>query len=286
MSWLTAAVGTARRLARRGRPEGRCPAAGSAPATGYDPPVRRPRQRPALALVAALLLAAPAVADPTLEPGPGDEALVYEWRLEGFKGVLLRLVAPGRGEGQLITVLTPEGHLRTELHISAERRRSGEFWLYGSEVDPTEHRSVKAWTAQQIGQEAKSRQADLEDADVIDVASGILLIRRDPPAEPRRMRIWSNGKLYPVLVEPGPVELRELRGRSTLVRTYGFRGYRVAGERYWNGGVELVLADDDSATPLEIFVLNKGVRVRLLLDEAASQFGLPEVRQAAGARRR
>ena len=33
---------------------------------------------------------------------------------------------------------------------------------------------------------------------------------------------------------------------------------------------------DASATPVEMFVVNKGVRARLRLDEEASQFGLPD----------
>ena len=90
------------------------------------------------------------------------------------------------------------------------------------------------------------------------------------------MRIWSNGKLYPVVIEPLGEGEAEFRGRRTTLRRYGISGYRVPGEREWKGGLELLLADDESSTPVEMFVLNKGVRARLRLDEEASQFGLPE----------
>ena len=73
--------------------------------------------------LACLFLTASAVAETTLRAAPGDERLVYEWKVEGIKGLFLRLVAPGRGEGSLTTVLNEQGHLETELHISAERRR-------------------------------------------------------------------------------------------------------------------------------------------------------------------
>ena len=233
----------------------------------------------------ALLLCLAALGDirgePTLKAGPGDEMLVYRWRVEGVKGLILRLVAPGRGEGSLTTVLNEQGQFETELHMSAEQRRQGDFWRYGSSVDPVARRSLKAWTAQKIGDKRKSSEADLEDDDVIDLASGILLVRRDPPKQRRRMRIWSNGKLYPVVIEPLGTDRAEFRGRLTTVRRYAISGYRVPGEREWKGGLELHLADDASATPVEMHVLNKGVHARLRLDEEASQFGLPDPRQAA-----
>ena len=234
-----------------------------------------------LMLALCLGLAGAVGAEPTLEPAADDEMLVYRWRVEGIKGLLLRLVGPGRGEGSLTTVLNERGHFETELHMSAERRRRGDFWRYGSAIDPATKRSLRAWTAQRIGKKSRSSEADLEDDDVIDLASGILLVRRDPPTLRRRMRIWSNGKLYPVVIEPRGEGRREFRGRQVRVRVFSIRGYRVPGEREWKGGLELHLADDPSATPVEIFVLNKGVRARLRLDEEASQFGLPDMRQAA-----
>ena len=236
------------------------------------------------ALVLGCLLALPMAvrAEPTLQAAAGDERLVYRWKVEGVKGLILRLVAPGRGEGSLTTVLNPEGHLETELHMSAEKRRKGDFWRYGSSVDPVAKRSLRAWTAQKIGDKERAREADLEDDDLIDLASGILLVRRDPPTLRRRMRIWSNGKLYPVVIEPRGEARGNFRGRRSRIRIYAIRGYRVPGEREWKGGLELHLADDPSATPVEMHVLNKGVRARLRLDEEASQFGLPDLRRAEG----
>ena len=233
-----------------------------------------------LALALCLAALGTAWAEPTLTAGPGDEMLVYRWRVEGVKGLILRLVAPGRGEGSLTTVLNAQGHFETELHMSAERRRQGDFWRYGSSVDPVAQRSLRAWTAQKIGDKEKSREADLEEDDVIDLASGILLVRRDPPKLRRRMRIWSNGRLYPVVIEPLGTDRTEFGGERITVRRYAISGYRVPGEREWKGGLELHLADDESATPVEILVVNKGVRARLSLDKEASQLGLPGPRPA------
>lgn len=231
--------------------------------------------------IALLALALPAAAEPTLEPAPGDERLVYEWRVEGIKGLLLRLVAPGRGESSLTTVLNRRGELETELHISAEHRRKGDFYRYGSAIDPASRRSLRAWTAQQVGEKRRAKDADLEGDDVIDLASGILLVRRDRPPARRRMRIWSGGNLYPVVIEPLGERREPFRGRQAVVRGYAISGDTEAAGRPWKGGIELHLADDPSATPVEIFVVNKGVRVRMLLDEGASQFGLPATLRAA-----
>ncbi len=235
----------------------------------------------ALLLVLGFGVAGAARAEPTLKAAAGDERLVYKWKIEGIKGLILRLVAPGRGEGSLTTILNPEGEFETELHMSAEHRRKGDFWRYGSSVDPVAQRSLRAWSKQKIGDDERVREADLRGEDVIDLASGILLVRRDPPQVPRRMRIWSSGRLYPVVVEPLGESRTEFRGRPARVRIYAITGYRVPGEREWKGGLELYLADDESATPVEMAVLNKGVRARLRLDEEASQFGLPELRRAA-----
>ena len=230
-----------------------------------------------LALAFLLAGAGAAAAEPSLKADAGDEMLVYRWKVEGIKGIILRLVAPGRGEASLTTVLNEQGHFETELHLSAEKRRKGDFWRYGSSVDPVARRSLRAWTAQKIGDKEKSAEANLEEDDLIDLASGILLVRRDPPTSRRRMRIWSNGKVYPVIVEPRGEERADFRGRPTQVRVSSINRYRVPGEREWKGGLELHLADDASATPVEMFVLNKGVRARLRLDEEASQFGLPDL---------
>ena len=252
------------------------------PGSAVIVPAMSARRIGGLVVVLCLGLAGAVCAERTLEAAAGDEMLVYRWKVEGIKGLLLRLVAPGKGEGSLTTVLNGEGHFETELHMSAERRRKGDYWRYGSSVDPVAKRSLKAWTAQKIGEKEKANEADLEDDDVIDLASGILLVRRDPPTLRRRMRIWSNGKLYPVVIEPRGEGRARFRGRLAKVRRYAISGYRVPGEREWKGGLELHLADDPSATPVEMYVLNKGVRARLELVEESSQFGLPELGQAEG----
>jgi hypothetical protein len=79
------------------------------------------------------------------------------------------------------------------------------------------------------------------------------------------MEIWSDGRLYPVLVVPHGSARRRLEGREVVVRHYVVRGIERPGRRLWKGGLELWLADDPAATPVEIVVTRSAARVRLEL---------------------
>ena len=100
---------------------------------------------------------------------------------------------------------------------------------------------------------------------VIDVASGILTLRHDPPTLPRRLEIWSDGRLYPVVVMPLERERRRLQGREVVARRYSIQGVVVPGQRRWKGRLDLWLADDGIATPVEIVVDRGFASVQLLL---------------------
>jgi hypothetical protein len=69
------------------------------------------------------------------------------------------------------------------------------------------------------------------------------------------MEIWSDGKVYPVVVIPLGVETRKLRGGKKVdVRHYSIRGIDVPGRRKWKGKLDLWLARDEAATPVEIVI--------------------------------
>lgn len=212
--------------------------------------------------------AAPSVPRPALEAGPGDEVLRYRWKLGGFVGTLARLFVPGKGEGSLVTVRDGAGTFRTELRVTAGRRRKGEYWLSGSAVDVEAGRTLSAWSSQVVRGKLRERSAEFTNGEeVIDVTSGIALLRHDAPPGSRRMEIWSNGRIYPVTVRLARTYSRPLAGREVTVRHYEIRGRDESGGRPWNGAIDLHLADDEAATPVELFVFNKGVRVNLQLAE-------------------
>lgn len=214
----------------------------------------------ALALAALILGGAPARADQA-----SYEVLRYRWRLLGLQGALAGFFLPNRGEGSLVTGVAEGGALRSELVITSPGGREEEFWRYGAELDPASGGTLRAWSAYFFRGERKAREAELADQGVVDVASGIYLIRQSPPRAQQRMRIWSDGKLYPVVVLPLEHDRRQLRGKSVRVRHYSIRGVEVPGERFWKGRLDLWLADDEASTPVEMRVERGWAGVKLEL---------------------
>jgi len=219
-----------------------------------------------------LLALAPATISSATTPNV-DESLAYEWRLEGFLGTIARLVFPGRGVGKITAKDIGDGLLETELHISSPESAEGEFWLYGAEVDPDRGSTREVWSAYKHKDKEKQKRALVDEDGVIDIASGIYLIRRDPPTEPRPMKIWSDGKVYPVRVEPGEWRHRKLAdGEKVRARVYKIRADdSVKSDGQWKGRLDIWLADDEVSTPVEILVERLSVRVRMSL--AASSEG-------------
>lgn len=199
---------------------------------------------------------------------PRHEVLRYDWDLGGFIGNLASLFIPGRGDGSLTTFTNGAGRLQTELHITSPKSREGEFWLYGAEIDPVTRRTVRVWSSYLFRGKSKRKQADLEEADVIDISSGILLLRQDPPATSRRMRIWSDGKIYPVEIRSVGREVRRIGQTEIPVRYLAVRGLKEEGGRYWRGKMDLFFGEDADATPVEIRFVRDHARVRLKLVDA------------------
>lgn len=217
-------------------------------------------RRLASLLVCSLLVAAPAVAR-------DDEILRYQWRLLGFTGALAGLFLPNDGAATLTTGPVTDGKVQSELLLTAPSSRDGEFWRYGAELDPQDGRTLRAWSHYLFRGEKKSKEKILGEPGTIDIASGIYLLRRDPPSGRKAMRIWSDGKEYPVEVVPHAVEMRKIGGRKVAVRRYSIVGVEKPGERLWKGSLDLWLAQDAQATPVEILVERGWASVRLRIEE-------------------
>ena len=212
----------------------------------------------ALLLVAGLA-AAPAVA------ADDDEQLRYHWRLDGFLGALAGLFVPSDGEGSLTRETLPNGNWKSELLITSAESRTDDFFRYGAELEPARLTTVRAWSSSLWRGESRSKEAAVEQSGVIDIVSGIQVLRRDPPRVPRPLEIWSDGRLYPVLVAPHGRVTKRIGGRDVAARHFVITGIERPGRRLWKGGLELWLADDPAATPLEILVSRSAARVRLVL---------------------
>jgi hypothetical protein len=200
---------------------------------------------------------------------PAQEKLVYEWNLGGFLGRLAAVVLPGRGDGTLMTQPVEEG-LRLELLITSPQSEKGDFWRYVAVIDPETGRTLHAESSYRYRGKQKEKEADLRDQEVIDVASGIHWIRATRPEEPANLRIWSDGKVYPVVVESRGRQQRSIAGKTHTLEWFSVRARYVEGEPEWKGSLDLYLDEGESAEPLEIVVDRKWARVRLeLVDDAA-----------------
>ena len=214
------------------------------------------------ALVAVALLAS---AGPGAGQGkPLDEEFRYRWQLRNFVGSVAGLFLPNQGVGEL-TFKRTNGHLRSELMITSGASRQGEYFKYGSEVEISTLQPVRAWSSYSWRGESKHKSSEIEQAGVLDVASGIYAIRNDPPQKSRRMEIWSDGKIYPVVVIPLGTETRKIGSRKLDVRHYSIRGIDLPGRRRWKGRLDLWLAKDETATPVEILISRNLADVRLEL---------------------
>lgn len=191
-----------------------------------------------------------------------QEVLEYRWHLSGFKGLVARLFIPGAGTGTLTTGGDDSGNLVTELHISSPAAKDGDFWLYGSEIDPRDKRTLRAWNSQRFRGKEKQKESSLEDDDAIDLASSIFFLRQELPEDVTRTHIWSSGRLYEVEVVPTGLSARLVDGEAVRTRSYTLRG---VGEPRWRGQLDIVLAENENSTPLEIVVARDGMRVRLEL---------------------
>jgi hypothetical protein len=221
-----------------------------------------PSRLVALTLAAAIVLAAGTAS----ASEPVSEEFRYRWHLGSLLGRIAGLFLPSHGDGVLSIAPASDGRMTSELLITSEESRDGEYWRYGSEMDPETGLAVRAWSSYRWRGEEKSKEAEIDaEEGVRDVVSGIWSIRQDPPERPRPMEIWSDGKVYSVMVVPRGRETRSVDGRKVATRHYTVSGYDVPGRRRWKGTLELWLAEDAAATPVEIHISRNLADLRLEL---------------------
>ena len=192
-----------------------------------------------------------------------EEVLNYGWNLGGFKGTLARLIIPGRGGATLRTGRNGSGHLVSELNIFSPRSRHGDFQRFGAEIGTdTAAETLRAWTTQMFRGKTKQKDADLGGEEAVDIASSIWRLRHDPGFGSGRSRLWAGGKFYPIEVRPAGKGWATVDGRRVSTRSFLITGVRREDARFWKGKVELVLAENENSTPLEIILRQEGVKVR------------------------
>jgi hypothetical protein len=194
------------------------------------------------------------------------EELDYGWKLKGFGGAIVGLFFPDSGDASLVTESGPGASFTTVLELTSPHRE-GEYYRYGSEIG-TSGRPVRVWSSYQFRGKSKLRERAVAEDEVLDFASAIQILRRERPVAVRYLRLWSDGREYPLSVSPRDEEPVDCAGRSWTARRYDIVGRKVEGERFWKGKFQIWLADDEDATPVRI-VGEKGLlTVRLELIEA------------------
>jgi hypothetical protein len=204
----------------------------------------------------------------------GGEVLHLRWKLRGLLGALAGLFVPSSGDGLLTLVEPSEDRVEIQLLITAPKHE-GEYFLYGAEIDRGSGLTEAIWSSYTYKESRRDREDRIHSKDVIDVASGIFHLRRDPPDETIELQVWSDGKLYPVEVVPLGTETRKISGKRILVRGYAVRGLDVKGRPRFKDKYFLYFAEDGAATPVEIIGKRGLVSVRIQLVD-------PEGRESSG----
>ena len=201
------------------------------------------------------------------------ESLTYQWALKGFLGRLAGLVLPNHGKGELRSHPDDGGRV-TELEITSPESKSGEFFLYGGATGAN-GATTEAWSAYRWNGKESNKRGKVDEPGVVDMASGIHLIRERQPESPLRLRIWSDGKVYAVVVQRAASERITVPAGNFATNHYTVRGVEMAGEHYWRGGLDLWLAQDADATPVKIRVDRGFAHVELQLLPGTGGSGRP-----------
>jgi len=222
-----------------------------------------------LAAGVTCLLLLPSPGSPALAQS-GDEDFHYHWRLGNVVGTVLGLFFPHQGDGELAFKMQKDGHLRGELLITSPESRQGEYWRYGSEIDPHTLQPIRAWSSFFWRGRSKTTSDEIEQKGVFDISCAIYTIRHEPFQKPRDMEIWSDGKIYPVTVVPMGDEVRTIANQKVETRHYAIRGRDLPDRRKWTAKVDFWLAKDPAATPVEIQISRRLADVRLELRPSAA----------------
>ncbi len=236
--------------------------------------VAMPARAEVPAEVAAALAAELGIPEPGLETTTpvstvAVERFHYTWKLSKFLGWIAGFFLPSRGAGTLTFEPLAENRMRGELMITSQDSESGEFWGYETEMDLESGYTLRAGSSYSFNGKQRQKQAEIGDEGVFDVASTIYWLRRELPRHSRRIEVWSDGKIYPVLVQLKGVSKRKVGDQRITARRYIIAAAPGATVR-WKGKLELWIAEDPEATPIEIVVHRGGAAVRMRLAEPTS----------------
>jgi hypothetical protein len=203
------------------------------------------------------------------------EAFEMRWKLSGFLGALVGLFVPNHGDALLTFVPGDDGKERITLLITTPKRE-GEYFLYGAEVEPDSGTTAAVWSAYRYKDKAKGRETEIDEPDVIDLASGIYHLRLDPPTETIRATLWNDGDRYLAEVEPLEPERRKISGHKLEVQGFRVRGVKAPGQKYFEDTFTVYFTRGGRGTPVAIIGKRGMLRLRIeLIEEQIVRLGLP-----------
>jgi hypothetical protein len=221
------------------------------------------------------------------------EEFQYSWRLRGGVRFLAGLVFPTSGVGNLKTTFGDQIH--SELLITAPNGKQGGFYAYESDMDESGKTLMTyhgyAWgkksrhertvfdyvkglarMRKQTPDKTENRVKKLpgEDQDFRDILTAIYFLRQNAATmnAPLQTSIYSDGKEYPVIFQPGERRSFVIEGKQTTARSFTI--IDAPGGRKWPGGVTVWLTADDRRIPVRIEIQQSMAALQLDLQKVES----------------
>ena len=191
--------------------------------------------------------------------------------MEGLQGVVARVLPFIPASGEAILSVIPQDGSTVDLSFRATSRDTsdGEYWSYTARFDPDARCTLQVVESSRFRGRSKRREHDLRGKEVIDLLSGLHLIRLDLPRSRQDGMLWANRRLYPVSLQPSGPETREIGGvRRDLLR-FVVCGRRQAEHRYWKESAEVWVTAEAPNLPIQMLFKQRFGRVRLTCQEPA-----------------
>ena len=238
-------------------------------------------------LILALALAlsgaqAAAAADLNCRGDANVEEFRYSWRIKGGLRFVAGLIFPTSGVGNLKTTYPAAGNPNTtsELLITAKNGPAGGFFAYESEMDSAGQKTLMTYHGYAWGEKSRKERTIFDyvkrlarihretpekvenrvkkmpgtDAELRDVLTVIQYLRQNAAriTAPVATSLYSDGKEYPVIFQPGARQAFVIEGKSTMARE--FRIVDAPGGKKWPGGVSVWLSEDNRRIPFRITI--------------------------------
>lgn len=216
----------------------------------------------------------------------------YSWRLKGGLGWIAGLIIPNSGNGKLRTEFPAAGSatITSELLITAPEGKSGGFYLYETEMDPSGLRTMAtvsgyAWgkkareertrfdyekrlarIRKQTPEKVENKVKPIPHGQMRDVLTAIYYLRQNAPriSGPIVTKVYSEGKEYPVVFRPIARKTFEAEGRRVDAR--GFEIVDAPGGKDWPGAVRVYVSDDSRRIPFRIEITRSMAVLQLDLE--------------------